>query len=208
MGSRLVDDQVVELRVHGVSGTPPERMLDDPHPQQVAGDADGRVFRRPHPLEAELGGSERVVEAFHWGRFTAGSATRALWLLLLPFAVVNLARYALLMVASILPALVLTLVWWFGRQSFQHDPPGPKREPEPGNGSFADLMFWRGAASAPLQRAAHAMAGCAVLGAMAVGVLGDPAQWLRDHGSWDDRIYLGLLALCGVLFLVALAWWW
>ncbi|HZA83343.1 MAG TPA: hypothetical protein VFC13_18055 [Actinomycetes bacterium] len=273
MGSRLVDDQVVELRVHGVSGTPPERMLDDPHPKQVAGDDDGRVFRRSHPLEVELGGSERVVEAFHWGRFTAGSATRALWLLLLPFAVVNLARYALLMperrrpldrtadlvlrllglmltltfvvtsaylaldvvarqcgispacvsrnrwlswfvdrsfgvrllVASILPALVLTLVWWFGRQTFQHDPPGPKREPEAGNGSFADLMFWRGAASAPLQRAAHAMAGCAVLGAMAVGVLGDPAQWLRDHRSWDDRTYLGLLGLCGVLFLVALA---
>src|SRR5918999_5473981 len=97
MGSRLVDDQVVELRVHGVSGTPPERMLDDPHPKQVAGDDDGRVFRRSHPLEVELGGSERVVEAFHWGRFTAGSATRALWLLLLPFAVVNLARYALLL---------------------------------------------------------------------------------------------------------------
>jgi hypothetical protein len=272
MGSRVVEDQIVELRVHGVSGTPPEHMLDDPHPEQVAGDDAGRVFRRGHPLQVALGGSERVVEAFHWGRFTAGSATRALWLLLLPFAVVNLARYALLLpqrrrlldrvadlvlrllgllltltlviasaylaldvvarqcggspdcangnrwlgwfvdrsfgvrllVASVLPGLVLTLVWWFGRQTFQHDPPGPKREPEAGNGAFQDLMFWRGAASAPLQRAAHAMAGCAVLGAMAVGILGDPARWLRDHGPWGDRIYLGLLALCGVVFLVAL----
>jgi hypothetical protein len=273
MGSRRVDGQVVELRVHGVSGTPPESMLDDPHPEQVAGDEVGRVFRRTDPLKVELAGADRVLEAFHWGRFTAGSATRALWLLLLPFAVVNLARYALLMpesrrlldraadlvlrllglmltltfvitsayvaldvvarqcgispacarknswlswfvdrsfgvrllVASIIPALVLTIVWWFGRQTFQHDPPGPKREPEAGNGSFEDLMFWRGAASAPLQRAAHAMAGCAVLGAMAVGILGDPGQWLLDHGSTDDWTYLGLLALCAVVFLIALA---
>jgi hypothetical protein len=247
-------------------------MLDDPHPEQVAGDDVGRVFRRTHPLKVELGGSERVLEAFHWGRFTAGSPTRALWLLLLPFAVVNLARYALLMpderrlldraadlvlrllglmltlalvitsayvaldvgarqcgisaacarknqwlswfvdrsfgvrllVASIIPALVLTLVWWFGRQTFQYDPPGPKRERRAGNGSFEDLMFWRGAASAPLQRAAHALAGCAVLGAMAVGILGDPGQWLRDHGPRDDWVYLGLLALCAVVFLIAL----
>jgi hypothetical protein len=274
MGPRLVSDQVVELRVHGVSGTPPESMLDDPHPEQVAGDDVGRVFRRSRPLKVELGSTERVVEAFHWGRFTAGSPTRALWLLLLPFAVVNLARFALLMppdrrrwldraadlvlrllglmltlafviaaayvaldvgarqcgisaacasrnqwlswfvdrsfgvrflVASIIPALVLTLIWWFGRQTFQYDPPGPKRERMEGNGSFEDLMFWRGAASAPLQRAAHALAGCAVLGAMAVGILGDPAQWLRDHGPREDWTYLGLLALCAVVFLIALA---
>ena len=37
------------------------------------------------------------MEAYHWGRYTSGSPSRALWLLLIPFAVVNLARFALLL---------------------------------------------------------------------------------------------------------------
>ena len=86
------DDNVVELRVHGVSGTPIESMLDDPWPTQVAGDDDGRIFRRTHDTPPD-----RVVEGYHWGRYTAGSPSRALWLLLLPFALVNVARFALLM---------------------------------------------------------------------------------------------------------------
>jgi len=32
-----------ELRVHGVSGTPPESMLEHPHPERVAGD--GEAYR-------------------------------------------------------------------------------------------------------------------------------------------------------------------
>lgn len=89
---------VTELRVHGVSGTPPEAMLDDPHPEQVSGDDVGRVFRRRSLVGSALtsGEVDRAVEAFHWGRFTAGSPTRALWLILLPFALVNMARFALL----------------------------------------------------------------------------------------------------------------
>jgi len=78
--------------VHGVSGTPIESMLDDPWPCQVAGDDDGRIFRRTHDTPPD-----RVVEGYHWGRYTAGSPARALWLLLLPFALVNVARFALLL---------------------------------------------------------------------------------------------------------------
>lgn len=85
---------IVEIRVHGVSGTPPEDMLGDPHPEAVDGDDLARFYRRrdkvaTHPLPA------RTVEAFHWGRMTACSPTRALWLLLAPFGLVNLARYTL-----------------------------------------------------------------------------------------------------------------
>lgn len=93
-----VEGKLVELRVHGVSGTPPESMLGDPFPLHVSGDDVGRVMRRRR-LKCSpdsQGRPQRVVEAFHWGRFTAGSPTRALWLLLLPFALVNLARFALL----------------------------------------------------------------------------------------------------------------
>jgi hypothetical protein len=85
--------QVYELRVHGVSGTPPESMLSDPFPEQVAGDDVARFFRKTRSVED---GDERIVEAFHWGRFTSGSASRTLWLLLLPFALLNLSRYMLL----------------------------------------------------------------------------------------------------------------
>lgn len=74
------DSQVYELRVHGVSGTPPESMLADPFPEQVAGDDVARFFRKTEPIV--VGGKSRIVEAFHWGRFTSGSATRTMWLLL------------------------------------------------------------------------------------------------------------------------------
>ncbi|NUT45911.1 MAG: hypothetical protein HOV94_01140 [Saccharothrix sp.] len=84
----------VELRVHGVSGTAPEKTLGDPFPKAVAGDDVARFLRATKPVET--GTRSRVVEAFHWGRFTSGGASRALWLLLIPFALVNLARYTLL----------------------------------------------------------------------------------------------------------------
>lgn len=92
-------EDVVELRVHGVSGTPPEHVLGDPFPTPVAGDDVARFLRAAKPvatLPGERPARERVVEAFHWGRFTSGGASRALWLLMVPFAVLNLARYALL----------------------------------------------------------------------------------------------------------------
>lgn len=88
--------RIVELRVHGVSGTKPESMLGDPAPVQVAGDDSGRIFRRGSLIVEPFKRRARVVEAFHWGQFTAGSPTRALWLLLLPFALLNLARFAML----------------------------------------------------------------------------------------------------------------
>jgi hypothetical protein len=88
------DGHVYELRIHGVSGTPPESMLSDPFPEQVWGDDVARFFQKTDPIV--VGGKSRIVEAFHWGRFTSGSATRTLWLLLLPFALLNLSRYMLL----------------------------------------------------------------------------------------------------------------
>jgi hypothetical protein len=79
----------VELRVHGVSGTPPEQMLVSPgidHPavRQVAGDSAAGFYVQdtPHPPP---------IEAYSWGGLTSGGKLRALWLLLVPFMLVNLA---------------------------------------------------------------------------------------------------------------------
>jgi len=89
---------VTELRVHGVSGTPAGQMLHHPEDlvTRVAGDGRSGFFRRWYP-----GGStpdepdRRHLEAYAWGGLTSGPATRALWLLLLPFALVNVAHWML-----------------------------------------------------------------------------------------------------------------
>lgn len=84
---------VTELRVHGVSGSPAESMLDRPLLRCVAGDEEAGFFR-PRPQYGDTtgpGGAE--LEAYRWGNLTAGAAVRALWLLLLPFMLSNVAMW-------------------------------------------------------------------------------------------------------------------
>lgn len=82
---------VVELRVHGVSGTPPEELLDSYDIERVRGDAVAGFFRRRHP-DDDAGVD---IEAYSWGGLTSRSWTRALWVLLGPFALVNVAGWML-----------------------------------------------------------------------------------------------------------------
>ncbi|WP_255609645.1 hypothetical protein [Micromonospora sp. PLK6-60] len=95
--------RVLELRVHGVSNTPPQQLLGlrpepdgtGPRPWLVAGGEVTGFYRsttaRPHdPV---------TVEAYSWGQLTSGARTardveRALWTLLLPFTLANVALYA------------------------------------------------------------------------------------------------------------------
>jgi hypothetical protein len=79
---------VTELRVHGVGGTRPESILEDPHLRRVSGD-DLIGFYRP----AGDDNPRHHREAVSWGKITAGDAGRALWGLLLPFALANLAGW-------------------------------------------------------------------------------------------------------------------
>ncbi|MFJ8648524.1 hypothetical protein ACIRNI_20690 [Streptomyces sp. NPDC093546] len=87
----------LELLVHGVGGTTPEEMLDDPRTVRVTGDNTAAIFRRTVDKDAEKE-PERfrhgpVPEAYCWCNLTSGNGSRALWLLLLPFMVVNLAHW-------------------------------------------------------------------------------------------------------------------
>src|SRR6266542_368334 len=88
-----------ELRIHGVAGTPPEAMLEHPNVVRVAGDRTAGFYRRwwpiqPEPREKYDGDSdEHRQEAYSWGGLTAASRLRALWLLLLPFMLANLAFF-------------------------------------------------------------------------------------------------------------------
>ncbi|MFC5660522.1 hypothetical protein [Streptomyces nogalater] len=101
----------LELLVHGVGGTTPEKMLGDPRTVRVSGDDTAAVFRRAEDVEDtgrnEDTGDARaagpaagreprggpVREAYVWCNLTSGDGSRALWLLLLPFMVVNLAHW-------------------------------------------------------------------------------------------------------------------
>lgn len=91
---------VTELRVHGVSGTPPETMLNHPHPRRVAGDGATGFYRRWWP-DGRPGGDDADVpgarhrEAYAWGGLTSGGRAIALWLPLLPFSLANLSYFML-----------------------------------------------------------------------------------------------------------------
>ncbi|GAA1890983.1 hypothetical protein [Lapillicoccus jejuensis] len=120
-------DRTVELRIHGVSGTPPEELLDRPLVVQVGGDATAG-FHRPRlaaedrddrPAVLEEGTGRRVaagpgprLEAYCWGGLTSGAPSRALWLYLLPFTLVNVAARARTDHGR--PGLV-RLHWWGAR---------------------------------------------------------------------------------------------
>lgn len=94
---------VLELRVHGVRGTPPSSMLgvDSDEVVQVAGDrltGFHRIDEGDPPFRTLP--PTMALEAYSWGALTSGVrgvlgwVTRVLWLALLPFALVNLAFWA------------------------------------------------------------------------------------------------------------------
>ncbi|MEU7295463.1 hypothetical protein AB0A76_19940 [Streptomyces exfoliatus] len=87
----------LELLVHGVGGATPQDMLDDPRTVRVTGDRTAAVYRRAEDTEAEdqpeRYGARPIPEAYCWSNLTSGDGTRALWLLLLPFMVANLAHW-------------------------------------------------------------------------------------------------------------------
>jgi hypothetical protein len=84
-----------ELRVHGVSGTPPDAVLGHPHVVQVSGDAQAGFYRRRWEAASVAADTDQHrLEAYSWGGLTAGGGQRALWLLLTPFLLVNVAFWA------------------------------------------------------------------------------------------------------------------
>ena len=103
------DTRVVELRVHGILGTTPEDLVDAVAAVDVAGDGKGRLvrpadrLRRPAPgpvLKAEGRPLPRTVEGYVWGGLTSGGAAKAIWALLFPFSLANMASWMLPPVAD------------------------------------------------------------------------------------------------------------
>lgn len=115
-GPAGADPLVLELRIHGVSNTPPHSTLDLPEGDIIRADGDelGSFWQRSpkcvNPPSGARGHTPDGVhrEAYSWGNlarstFTAGSGViaqlvsflvRTLWTLLLPFAMVNVAYWS------------------------------------------------------------------------------------------------------------------
>ncbi len=194
-------EDVVELRVHGVSGTPPQDLLDRREVDLIAGDRTAGFFRPHYATERDddfpPGDPDLVVhgprlEGYAWGGLTSGAPSRAFWLLLLPFTLINVAprlrpadpdpgsdsgksdqsallRLRLLWLVCRLLALTLTLVLV---AAFV--------------GIGVDLIGWQcGAASGRCGKAAP-------------GWLFDPIR----HLSTAHRMALGLVVPVGMLFLL------
>jgi hypothetical protein len=89
-----------EIRVHGVSAAPPESMLDLRAVPTSRSPRDRvRVHAPPLASWSEAVGHIPVspdTEAYSWGGLTSGRPSTALWLLLLPFVVANVAGWAML----------------------------------------------------------------------------------------------------------------
>ncbi|WP_433538011.1 hypothetical protein ACQPZK_09925 [Micromonospora sp. CA-249363] len=109
---------VVELRVHGVSGAEPSVVLGSAGARQVAGDDRGG-FYRPQGTDRE-GPDGLTLEAYRWGDLPSGTVGRTIsMVLLLPFMLSNAAvwmrptgrRAAWVTVLCRLLALNLTLVY-------------------------------------------------------------------------------------------------
>jgi hypothetical protein len=89
------DAEWTELRVHGVSGTPPQATLEQLEVTRVSGDASSGFYRRVWPAKSVAADTDKdTLESYSWGGLTSGSRLRALWLLLIPFLLVNVAFYA------------------------------------------------------------------------------------------------------------------
>ncbi|MEV1145066.1 hypothetical protein [Micromonospora sp. NPDC049799] len=83
---------VVELRVHGVSGAGAEQVLDRPDVSQVAGDRSGGFYRVRPGYPGATGAGGVVLEAYRWNDLPSGTAVRTLSLVfLLPFMLSNVA---------------------------------------------------------------------------------------------------------------------
>ncbi|NES27154.1 hypothetical protein GCE86_14245 [Micromonospora terminaliae] len=84
--------EVVEVRVHGVSGAGPEQVLDRPNVHQVAGDRSGGFYRPRAGYPDTTGAGGVLLEAYRWRDLPSGRAVRTLSLVfLLPFMLGNMA---------------------------------------------------------------------------------------------------------------------
>ena len=85
--SEGVRPATVELRVHGVGGTTPERMLGVGGPEETVRVAGG------WPSSFHARRADPSVEGYVWGGLTSGASLQPLWIFLLPYTLLNVAGW-------------------------------------------------------------------------------------------------------------------
>ncbi|HEX2771153.1 MAG TPA: hypothetical protein VHN18_01830 [Micromonosporaceae bacterium] len=195
---------VLELRVPGVSNSPPENVLgiapDPANPadhrppaRRVAGDQVTGFYRSStvHP------GEPVVVEAYSWGQLTSGARAakdirRALWTLLLPYALSNLALHA--------------------RPDIPADPRRERWTDGPGLAAFLVRLFCLSLTVTFVLATTGAgvdLFAWQCVDAECLGQIPGPWEFLGS-GWWSDgarSLVVGLLAPLGVLALVGFLTW-
>src|SRR5690349_15564497 len=91
----MTGERVTELRIHGVSGSDGPAMLEHPSALQVAGDTVTGFYRRWTPDGPGRLSVPWKLEAYSWGGLTEAPLASALWLLVAPFMMYNLAFFML-----------------------------------------------------------------------------------------------------------------
>ncbi len=86
-GFRRPNPGVTRILVHGVGGSTPADLLGTSDVERVAGDHVAGFYRPRENSDAV------TTEAYVWGGLTSRGASQALWLLVLPFALVNVAGW-------------------------------------------------------------------------------------------------------------------
>jgi hypothetical protein len=91
----LTKHKATELRIHGVAGSTGPEMLEHPQALQVAGDSVTGFYRRWSPDGPGRASVPWKVEAYTWGGLTEAPLASALWVLLAPFMMFNVAFFML-----------------------------------------------------------------------------------------------------------------
>ncbi|RIV41444.1 hypothetical protein [Micromonospora radicis] len=212
-------DDVIELRVHGVSGAGAEQILGRPHSHQVAGDASGG-FHRPLPGYPDAKGPAGItVEAYRWSDLPSGTTVRTLSLVfLLPFMLCNVAIWmrpahrgasgACLKALCRLLALTLTMLYVLAAMGVALDVIAWRCLPNESCLAGRPWLSWLGGRPTGLR-----LAVCALLPAAALGLVwrlgarpghnfdafhtttttGSAAHQLSAVGQWDSAPVVGRL---------------
>lgn len=79
--------QTVQLEIRGVGGATAQEILGGPV-TQTAGDRTAGFYKPDVPQS-----DDRDIEAYEWGRLTSGASSTAVWWILLPFTLMNVAGW-------------------------------------------------------------------------------------------------------------------